>query len=172
MDANVEQLVAMTKEALVEAIKGILGKDGAKLAQKISDSADTPEGLRAVVQQCEKITKLTFDQEKFERLKTVCSALLTDLDTAASSLTSGIDTIQQERKIRMVKAKIITIASKVLGNGADGLKITTKLRNAPESVEGIKGTLAECEKLASLTIDPKKVKVMKFNCDKVLEEIA
>jgi len=172
MDADIQQLVQMTKDALIESIKNILGNDGSKIALKISESADTPEGLRAVVSQCEKVTKLTFDEEKFQSLKIVCSALLKDLDQAAATLSSGEDTIQQDRKIRMAKAKLITIASRVLGNGADGLKITTKLRNAPESVEGLRGSLSECEKLASLTIDSKKVNILKLNCEKVLEEIA
>lgn len=172
MDADIQQLVQMTKEALIESINRILGKDGAKIAQRISDSSNTPEGLRAAISQCEKITKLTFEDQKFNTLKVVCGSLLKDLDQSASALTSGEDTLQQERKIRMAKAKLITIASRVLGTGADGLKITSKLRNAPESVEGLRGSLSECEKLASLTIDSKKVDMLKMNCERVLEEIA
>jgi len=171
MPADINDLVGSTKQALIEAIFRILGKDGENIANKISNASNTPEGLRAVISQCEKITKLTFDKNKFESLKAICSALLVDLDNAANSLSSGEDNTQQERKIRMVKAKLITIASKVLGTGVDGRKITEKLRNAPESYEGLQGSLSECEKLASLTIDPKKVKILKLNCEKVLEEL-
>jgi len=168
----VSELVSSTKQALIEAIFRILGKDGENIAEKIANASDTPDGLRAVISQCEKITKLTFEEEKFKALKLICSALLTDLDKAANSMTEGEDNSQQERKIRMVKAKLITIASRVLGTGVDGRKITEKLRNAPESYEGLQGSLRECEKLANLTIDPKKAKILKLNCEKVLEDLA
>jgi len=171
MDANVQQAVQITKQTLVQAITGILGADGAKLSEKIMHAPDTADGLKTAMQQCEKISRLTFEVEQYNKLKTVCSALLADLENVVNAVAKDDDTIQQDRKIRMAKAKLITIATKILGNGADGLKITTKLRNAPESVDGLRGSLQECTKLASLTTDTDKVRAMNAYCEKVLQEL-
>jgi len=165
-------MVSVTKESLIQAINGILGKEGDKISRKISESEDTPEGLKAAVHQCQKITKLTVDNHKHEQLSVISAALLKDLEDAARPDTSGEDTVQQERKFRMAKAKMITIAARIIGNGPDGLKITAKLRNAPASLEGLKGSLRECEQLASLTTNPDKVSSMKLHCEKILEELA
>lgn len=172
MGTEIQQLVSMTKEALAEAIKNTLGRDGIQIAEKIAGSNDTLDGLRSMVHQCEKIAKLTVPEDKCGHLKTICGAMLKDLEDAVSTLSDDSDTDQKARKIRLVKAKLISIASKVFGIGTDGLKITTMLRNAPESVDGLKGSLKECEKLASLIIDAEKVRVMKVNSDKLMKEIA
>lgn len=172
MDNDVQELVKMTKETLIKAVSYNLGDAGAIIVKKISDSSDTLEGLRAVVNQCEKISKLTIDADGFEKLKTICGAMLKDLDDAVDTLSSDSVSDVQHRKIRLVKAKLITIATKVFGHGVEAEKITTKLRNAPESVEGLKGSLQECEKLANLTIDPKKVSEMRLNSNRVMAEIS
>lgn len=171
MGENVQQAVQVTKQTLVQAIDGILGSDGAKLSGKISSAPDTADGLKTAIQQCEKISRLTFDEDKYNKLKTVCDSLLADLDKIVSSITKDDDTIQQDRKIRMAKAKLITVATKILGTGADGIKITAKLRNAPESVDGLRGSLKECTKLAGLTTDADKVRAMNTYCEKILEEL-
>jgi len=171
MDDNVQQAVQVTKQTLIQAIDGILGADGAKLSDKIIHAPDTADGLKTAIQQCEKITRLTFDEEKYNNLKTVCAALLADLDNVVNAVVKDGDAIQQDRKIRMAKAKLITIAAKILGNGADGIKITSKLRNAPESIDGLRGSLQECTKLASLTTDADKVRAMNTYCEKILQEL-
>lgn len=171
MNDDVQQAVQVTKQTLIQAIEGILGNDGAKLSDKVSNAPDTADGLKTAIQQCEKITRLTFDKEKYSNLQTVCSALIADLDSVVNAVVKDDDAIQQERKIRMAKAKLITIASKILGNGADGIKITGKLREAPESIDGLRGSLKECTKLASLTTDADKVRAMNVHCEKILQEL-
>lgn len=73
------------------------------------------------------------------------------------------------RSVRLVKAKLISLTSRELGE--QGHKILDKLREAPETEEGLRKTIKECHKLISLTIDEKKAKYLEQVSQKMLAEI-
>ncbi len=75
---------------------------------------------------------------------------------------------EQTRRIRLVKAKMITITSRELGR--KGEKVVNKLREAPETEEGLRNTVRDCRKLISLTIDEKMGKQLENICLKLLDE--
>jgi len=65
-----------------------------------------------------------------------------------------------------VKDELVEAAQQILGN--DAKKIITKIKDAPESKEGLEETLNSCKKLVRLVIDEKKAEELFRRCSEII----
>lgn len=75
----------------------------------------------------------------------------------------------KDMDIQAIKAKLIDAAILVLGNEAD--KVAKKLREAPDTLDGLEKAIQRCKQLVDLTIDETRATELKQKCLEVIGRI-
>lgn len=78
-----------------------------------------------------------------------------------------IRTVQQRYSVAQIKEDLIQTAREMLGDNAE--KIIKKIKEAPDTFEGLSQTVAICKKLVKLVIDESKADEIEKKCGEVLK---
>jgi len=71
--------VGSIKETLVQVANEILGKDAARIVEKIWQAPSDRDGLLASLQSCKKVVRLTISESKAKLLEEKCQEIIRDL---------------------------------------------------------------------------------------------
>jgi ElaB/YqjD/DUF883 family membrane-anchored ribosome-binding protein len=158
------------KTKLINNVTGILGDQAAKAVDLLNQGTSL-EDLQAAIYKCEVLVSLTIDEVKAKQLKEMFHRIMPELAEASAVVRhDGSDADREARAIRMAKAKIIALASRDLGSKGDS--VVDKLRNAPETKEGLREAVRQCHQLMNLIIGKAKADRITLNCNKVLDVLA
>jgi DNA-binding PadR family transcriptional regulator len=89
----------------------------------------------------------------------------------------SLDELTQQGFIRLdetvtitgIKSELIETAKQTLG--ADAEKIIAKIKDAPETKEGLQATMSSCKKLVRLVIDEKKAEELIQKCSEIMSRL-
>jgi len=68
-----------------------------------------------------------------------------------------------------IKEELIATARQTLG--ADAEKVIAKIKDAPDSKEGLQATMSSCKKLVKLVIDEKKAEELIQKCSEIMSRL-
>jgi len=171
METSIEQVVHLTKETIIVTAEEVLGDHAAEVIDRIRSSPDTPDALRETVGQCQALIQTAVDPSQLQTINVVCQSLLRDLDEAVKENSKPAPTPEKQAlKARIVKAKLIAVTSGLLGT--DGLKLLEKLRNAPDTREGLIAALSECEAMADSSMKSRVASELKTRCDDIIRQLS
>ena len=86
-------------------------------------------------------------------------------DLAAQGFISFDDTVT----FAGIKEELIATAQQTLG--ADAEKVIAKIKDAPDSKEGLQATMNSCKKLVKLVIDEKKAEELIKKCAEIMSRL-
>ncbi len=171
MGSSIDQIIQLTKETIIVAAQEVLGDQAASVIERIRSAPNTPEALRDTVDQCHAMIETTVGAKERKSIAVICSALLRDLDEAVRENAKPADTPEKQAlKTRIVKAKLIAVTSGLLG--ADGLKLVSKLRDAPDTRDGLLAVLKECESMANATLGGRVASQLKSKCADIVKQLS
>lgn len=171
MDPSLDQIIQLTKETIIVTAEEVLGDQAPPVIDRIRSAPNTPEALRDTVSQCHAMIESTVSAEQLDSISTICSALLRDLDEAVKENARPAPTTEKQAlKTRIVKAKLAAVISGLLG--ADGLQLVARLRNAPDTREGLLEVLRECESIADASFKGKVVSELKSRCGEIVKQLS
>ncbi len=94
---------------------------------------------------------------------------LPDIIESLSSLKDdGFIEVLSGAKVASIKDEMIRVARETLGN--DSEKVVKKIRNSPDTLEGLQATVEECKKLVKLIIDEKKAEELAAKCNELMRK--
>lgn len=68
-----------------------------------------------------------------------------------------------------IKSELIETAKQILG--ADAEKIISKIKDAPETKEGLQATISSCKKFVKLVIDEQKAEELIQKCSEIMSRL-
>jgi hypothetical protein len=171
MEPSLDQIIQLTKETIIVTAEEVLGDQAQAVIDRIRSAPNTPEALRDTVSQCHAMIESAVSAEQLESVSSICNALLRDLDEAVKENAKPAPTSEKQAlKTRIVKAKLVAVTSGLLG--ADGLKIVSKLRSAPDTREGLLAVLQECESMADASFKDSIASELKNRCGEIAKQLS
>lgn len=171
METSIEQVVHLTKETIIVTAEEVLGEHAAEVVTRIRSAPNTPDALRETVSNCKTLIQTFVDQNQLQTISTICNSLLNELDEAVKENSKPADTPEKQAlKARIVKAKLIAVTSGLLGS--DGLKLLDKLRNAPDTKDGLIAALRECEAMAESSMKNQVASELKTRCADIIRQLS
>jgi len=171
METSIEQVVHLTKETIIVTAEEVLGEHATEVVDRIRSSPDTPDALRETVGQCQALIQSVVAPDQLQTISVICQTLLRDLDEAVRENSKPADTPEKQAlKVRIVKAKLIAVTSGLLGR--EGLKLLEKLRNAPDTREGLIAALGECEAMAESSMKNQVASELKTRCQDIIRQLS
>ena len=121
-----------------------------------------PQNLRQVLILVDGKSNITKILEKAVRFPNVDQSL-------EELARQGFIRLDETVTIAGIKDELIATARQTLG--ADAEKVIAKIKNAPDSKEGIQATMNSCKKLVKLIIDEKKAEELIRMCSEIMARL-
>jgi len=79
ISAGAESVSPDIKSELIEMARRVLGPNAGRIVKKIENSEGSREALKATLEECKKLVKLTIDEGKAEQLAEECTRIIETL---------------------------------------------------------------------------------------------
>lgn len=130
--------------------------DGNSDITQLHNKASGVDGLEQALEKLAMDGFIKADNQAWQPMRTTLEYV------NATTTGNNIDT-------QAIKAKLIDAAILVLGHDAD--KVVKKLREAPDTMDGLELAIKRCKQLVDLTIDEKRATELKQKCLEIIGKI-